>query len=292
MEMHQIRYFLAVCDTLNFTRAAERCNVSQPSLTRAIKGLEDELGGMLFRRERNLTQLTPLGEAMRDKLASVLAQTQQVKMTARRLLNLEQAPLKLGMMCTIGHQRTVGFLSRFIRDNEGIELAVCEATPGTLVADLLEGRIEAAFIGAPTPLHDRLVTRRLYREQFVVAFPPGHRFEQMNAVPLQDIHEERYLERLNCEFTAVFDALLTESGIDVSVPYRSEREDWIQGMVLAGMGISFMPQSLPSLPGLPTRPLIDPEIAREVELATVGGREHSPALKAFVDAVETHDWTM
>ena len=137
MEMHQIRYFLAVCDTLNFTRAAERCNVSQPSLTRAIKGREDELGGMLFRRERNLTQLTPLGEAMRDKLAPVLAQTQQAKMTARRLLNLEQAPLKLGMMCTIGHQRTVGFLPRFIRDNEGIELAVCEATPGSLVADLL-----------------------------------------------------------------------------------------------------------------------------------------------------------
>jgi len=218
MEMHQIRYFLAVCDTLNFTRAAERCNVSQPSLTRAIRGLEDELGGTLFRRERNLTQLTPLGEVMRDKLGPVLAQTQQAKMTARRMLNLEQAPLKLGMMCTIGHQRTVRFLSRFIRDNEGIELAVSEATPDNLVTDLLEGRIEAAFIGAPTPLHDRLVTRRLYREQFVVTFPPGHRFEHMNAVPLREVHEERYLERLNCEFTAVFDALLTARGIDVWCP--------------------------------------------------------------------------
>lgn len=292
MEMHQIRYFLAVCETLNFTRAAENCHVSQPSLTRAIKALEDELGGMLFRRERNLTQLTPLGDAMRTKLAPVLEQTHQAKMTARRLLNLEQTPLKLGLMCTIGHQRTVRFLSRFLRDNAGIELAVSEATPDSLIADLLEGRIEVAFIGTPTPLHDRLVTRGLYREQFVVAFPPGHRFEHMNAVPLRDIHEERYLERLNCEFTAVFDALLTERGIDVSVPYRSEREDWIQSMVLAGLGISFMPQSVPTLPGLPTRPLIDPEVVREVELVTVGGREHSPAVKAFVGAVRAHDWSM
>jgi len=67
--MHQIRYFLAVCETLNFTRAAEACNVSQPSLTRAIKGLEDELGGPLFRRERNNTHLTGLGETTRPRSA-------------------------------------------------------------------------------------------------------------------------------------------------------------------------------------------------------------------------------
>ena len=61
MEMHQVRYFLAVTQQLNFTRAAESCNVAQPSLTRAIKQLESELGGELFRRERNLSHLTELG---------------------------------------------------------------------------------------------------------------------------------------------------------------------------------------------------------------------------------------
>ena len=64
MEMHQVRYFLAVARVLNFTRAAEECHVAQPSLTRAIKQLEAELGGDLFRRERNLTHLTDLGQRM------------------------------------------------------------------------------------------------------------------------------------------------------------------------------------------------------------------------------------
>ena len=64
MEMHQVRYFLAVARTLNFTRAAEECHVAQPSLTRAIKLLEGELGGDLFRRERPRAMLTPLGERM------------------------------------------------------------------------------------------------------------------------------------------------------------------------------------------------------------------------------------
>jgi len=67
MEMHQVRYFLAVCDELNFTRAAEKCNVAQPSLTRAVKLLEGELGGELFRRERPRVILTPLAERAGDR---------------------------------------------------------------------------------------------------------------------------------------------------------------------------------------------------------------------------------
>jgi len=61
MELHQVRYYVALCKALNFTRAAEACNVTQPALTRAIQRLEEELGGPLFQRERNLTQLTELG---------------------------------------------------------------------------------------------------------------------------------------------------------------------------------------------------------------------------------------
>ena len=83
MEMHQVRYFLAVCELLNFTRAAERCNVSQPALTRAVKKLEDELGGPLFRRERNLTHLSDLGRMMKPHLEQSLAGATAAMATAQ-----------------------------------------------------------------------------------------------------------------------------------------------------------------------------------------------------------------
>ena len=79
MEMHQVRYFLAVCEALNFTRAAEACNVAQPSLTKAIRKLEDELGGELFRRERNQTQLTDLGQLMKPHIETIYSASEAAK---------------------------------------------------------------------------------------------------------------------------------------------------------------------------------------------------------------------
>src|SRR6185437_1258429 len=111
MEMHEIRYFLAVCETLNFTRAAERVNVTQPALTRAIQKIEEELGGQLFRRERNRTHLTDLGQLIRPQLEEVLKRSEAVKSAARGFLKLDNAPLKLGVMCTIGPLRFMSFLS-------------------------------------------------------------------------------------------------------------------------------------------------------------------------------------
>src|SRR3954454_18713418 len=88
MEMHQIRYFLAVCLTLNFTRAAEQCHVTQPALTRAIQKLEEELGGLLFRRERKLTHLTDLGNLVRPQLEQILKQSEQAHSAAKSFLQL------------------------------------------------------------------------------------------------------------------------------------------------------------------------------------------------------------
>lgn len=105
--MHQIRYFEAMCATMNFTRAAERCNVSQPSLTRAIQLLETELGGPLFNRERSNTHLTELGSLLRPHLAEVLAQARLARVRASALFTLSKARLKIGLSrgVALGHLR-------------------------------------------------------------------------------------------------------------------------------------------------------------------------------------------
>src|SRR6476469_9459846 len=99
MEMHQVRYFLAVSELLNFTRAAERCNVAQPSLTRAVKLLEDELGGPLFHRERANTHLSELGRMVKPYLEQVFAQAAEAKRHAVDFTRLSHTKLTIGMMC-------------------------------------------------------------------------------------------------------------------------------------------------------------------------------------------------
>jgi DNA-binding transcriptional LysR family regulator len=290
MEMHEIRYFLAVCDTLNFTRAAERCNVSQPSLTRAIQKLEAELGGLLFRRERAATHLTDLGELVRPRLEQIAKDAATVRTTANSFLRMKDAPLSFGIMCTIGPLRCVGFLSRFQKEHPGIELTLTEETPARLTELLQEGKIDVAVMAQPDPFPERFDVHLLYRENFVVGFPPGHRFEAMNAVRVADVGGESYLSRINCEYYDQLTDICVKCDAPLKDAYRSEREDWIQSMVMAGMGICFLPEFSPTLPGMHTRRLIEPEVVRAVSLVTVSGRRFSPAVATFVKALKTFKW--
>jgi LysR family hydrogen peroxide-inducible transcriptional activator len=290
MEMHQIRYFLSVCDTLNFTRAAELCNVSQPALTRAIQKLEEELGGLLFRRERSLTHLTDLGRLMRPHLEQVFQQTEMARTTAKSFLKLENAPLNLGVMCTVGPRRFVSFLSEFQARNPGIELSITEGTPQRLTQLLEEGTLDVAVAAQPEPFGERFDSIPLYKERFIVAVAPGHRFERQNAVRLTDVQGESYLSRVNCEFRDHIRKMREERGIEVRIVFRSERDDWIQTMTAAGMGFCIMPEFLPAAPGLVIRPITEPDIVRDVSLVKVAGRRFSPAVANFVRDIRAHKW--
>lgn len=282
MEMHQIRYFLAVCDSLNFTRAAEACNVSQPALTRAIKALEDELGGELLRRERNKTHLTELGRLVREPLALALAETERTKREAASFLSLGDAPLSLGVMYTIGPSRLVAMLEHLYRTAPGIQIKLRDGTPVAVQAALMAGETDLAILSRPDDPPERLELVPLYRERFVVAFPPGHRFARQNAVQLADMAGEHYLLRPECELRDVIRQTREQRGVAMNIRCESQREDWIQSMILAGMGCAFMPETMPMLPGIETRPLQEENLQREICLATVAGRRFSPAVRAFV----------
>jgi len=290
MEMHQIRYFLAVCETLNFTRAAESCNVTQPALTRAIQKLEEELGGLLFRRERSLTHMTDLGRLMRPHLEQVLGQAKAAKSTARGFLRLDDAPVNLGVMCTIGPLRFTTFITEFRRAHPGVEISLKEGVPGALSEMLMEGKLDVALMAQPDPFPERFDVHPLYREPFFIAFGPGHDFAGRNGIRVADLEGQAYLSRYNCEYRDQLGQMCEDRGVPLKRAYRSEREDWIQSMVAAGMGICFLPQYSVTIPGVQTRPFIDPPVIREVSLVTIAGRRFSPAIAAFVKAVKGYKW--
>jgi LysR family hydrogen peroxide-inducible transcriptional activator len=290
MEIHEIRYFLAVCRTLNFTRAAEQCNVTQPALTRAVQKLEDELGGLLFSRERGNTHLTELGRLMQPHLEEVMARTTAAKAQATRFLRLESAHLRLGVMCTIGPLRFVGFLNRFRADHPGIDLTLSESVPAHLSEALLQGELDIAVMAKADGFDERLRAEPLYAERFVIACSVGHRFARRNAVAMRDMDGEIYLQRINCEFRDILREQCEACGANLVRSYRSEREDWIQTMVAAGMGVCFLPEYSATHPGLVTRPVQDPEVSREVCLVTVAGRRWSSPLASFVQALRQYRW--
>jgi DNA-binding transcriptional LysR family regulator len=112
----------------------------------------------------------------------------------------------------------------------------------------------------------------------------------MNAVKTRDCGGESYLVRINCEYINHWDDFLRDNKIKMRVAYRSEREDWIQTMVMAGMGICFIPEFSPALPGLNTRPLTEPEVVRQISLVSVPGRRFFPAVGTFAQAVKRYPW--
>lgn len=290
MEMHEIRYFLAACETLNFHRAAERVHVGQPALTRAIQKLEAELGGYLFRREKGHVQLTDFGCLMRTHLDDVFQRSESAKRTARRFLSLEAASLTLGVMCTIGPLRFIGFLNAFREGHPGIAVTVIEGASSRLTELLTLGKLDIAVLARPEPFDRRLQAKPIYRERFGLAFSTGHPFEKRNAIQLTDVQGEAYLERINCEYGNHIDALCAGLGFEIRSAYRSEREDWILAMVAAGMGVCFMAEFSASQPGICHRPVVDPEIVREVSLVSMADRAPSPSVSAFAEAVRAYDW--
>ena len=121
MEMHQVRYFLAVTRTLNFTRAADECNVTQPSLTRAIKQLEAEMGGDLFRRERPAAQLTELGLRMHPLLQQCYDAASGARMLASSFKSGEVGALRIALSHSVDLSILVPFLDQIKRQFNRLE---------------------------------------------------------------------------------------------------------------------------------------------------------------------------
>jgi LysR family hydrogen peroxide-inducible transcriptional activator len=237
MELNEIRYFLALSQTLNFTKAAEQCHVSQPALTRAIRKIEEQLGGLLFSRERNKTHLTELGRLVHPHLAEAVAQTGVAQQAASRFLKLDQASLALGVMCTIAPVQFVSFLGQFRCEHPGIDLTLLEAVPDRLCEKLITGELDIALMARPEGFPAPLQATPLYGERFVIACAAGHRFAAKAEVPMAELDGEFYFSRINCEFRDYLADMCKDHGVQLVKSYRSEREDWILTMVAAGLGV-------------------------------------------------------
>jgi len=290
MEMQQVRYFVALAGTLNFTRAAEQCNVSQPALTRAIQQLEHELGGPLFHRERGNTHLSELGRMMLPYLQTVEESTKAARDQARAVKRLEHATLTIGTMCTIGPQLISELLVQFRTEHPDVEVRILDAGGPQMVEMLEKGDLEVAIVGVPGELPDILHQLPIFEERFVILLPPNHRLVAFDEIPAAELDQEPYVSRSNCEVFEPVRKELNNRGVLLRQVFSSPRDDWVQGMIKAGLGLGFFPEFSVTDPDLVVRPLVNPSFNRTIYLTTVRGRPHSPAVGAFVQEARRYRW--
>jgi DNA-binding transcriptional LysR family regulator len=184
--MHQVRYFLAVARTLNFTRAAEECNVAQPSLTRAIKLLEGELGGDLFRRERPHAMLTPLGERMYPLLKQCYDSAQSARSLAAMINDGEDGALKLAVSSSIELGLILSQVNELRKSFTELELKILRGGGLQVVEYLKSGEAELAVGTSVGESWDRLDSWDLFEEPFDIVFSRMHRFASHEMINLED----------------------------------------------------------------------------------------------------------
>lgn len=283
MEMHQVRYFAALCETLNFTRAAERCNVSQPSLTRAIKLLEDELGGPLFNRERNQTHLTELGRLMEPHLREVLEQARSAQARAASFFSLRCARLKLGVARGVTLDALRPTLRRYVAAFPDTEIELHDDLPASLRQALHQGEFEVVVLPYRPHEIDDLHYYALGEDRLHIILPEEHELAAEASVPLAALAGRPLVCGDGCSFWEAAERALRELGQEPAPKGIATRPDWLFELVSAGAGLGVAAHHDDLPPGLVSRPVADDGCSREISLTTKRGRLYSPPVKAFVD---------
>ena len=291
MELHQVRYFLAVASTLNFTRAAEQCNVTQPALTKGVQKLEQELGGQLIYRERQLTQLTDLGKEVLPMLERALASAETARRRAKEFQRKEVAPLKIGLAPSISASLILDLIAEIARFVPGLYVELREDAAEKLVDLLLEGEINAAMVGDVQDMPARIDDWLLFEERYVAVLAPTHRLANRPSISIDDLRETVLLERAGCDVAAKIQRLYFPEE-PPNLGHCSGHDLHLQHMAAAGFGVILAPEHMPRLPTLKTIPLEGDPVSREVRLLAVQGRRYSPALDAFVKAARLRDWSI
>ncbi len=290
MEMHQIRYFLAVARNLNFTRAAEQCNVAQPSLTRAIQKLEEELGGLLLHRERQNTHLTELGRLMLPHLERTYVAAQAAKDLARGVSKGEMAHLRIGILETVSAETLVGLFESLKSCLNGFELTLVRLPHKDLVSRALEGDFDLVFLSDAVELPDRMRSWNLFRETCHLVMRPDHALARHTAVPLTELAEVDMIDRLDCVDYERFRFVCASTEAQVRFRHHVQGTDELQRLVRAGFGVGILPASVPLLDNLTARPFAEESPARNVAIAVVAGRPFMTATEACLRLARSRAW--
>lgn len=290
MEMQQIRYFLSLAKTLNFTRAAEECKVSQPALTRAIQALEMELGGDLVRRERQNSHLTELGKRMLPLLQASYESASAAKELARSVANNVLAPLSVAVSHSLSLHVFAQELGELHRAFQGVQIRIVRGQAGEILELLRDGEAEIALAGPLDEEWVRLDKWALFEENFAIAIAKSNPLAGEARLSCQQLANTPLIRQPSCEMRPQAAQLLRETGLFNQYTHDVVTLDDQLALAQAGIGAAIVPTSAALPEDLVRIPFVDLDLRRTISAYAVAGRQRGPALAALLNLVRSADY--
>ncbi len=241
MDLYQIEYFIAIAEYGGFSIAAERLDVSQPSLSAGIKKLEKELGVVLFERGGRRALLTPAGKSFVEQAENI---RQQYRSALNKIRDFQARPiLKLGVVCTIRISSISNLLSQFRVKYPHIAIELQDSHRDEIDYWLEKGEIDLAltvFRGNENPK----TSLNICQQDLRLAVPETHPFAKRDniPIPLAELDGQPYIKRINCEYWRESPHLYESAGVHPHIVYIANQEEWVIHLIRAGLGISVIPE--------------------------------------------------
>ncbi len=242
MNIRDLKYLIAVAETEHFGQAADRCCVSQPTLSMQLKKLEEELGVQFFERSNKSVMITPVGKALAEQARQILGEINTLKQIASHAKDPLSGEFRLGIIPTMGPYLLPKLLPIMKKHLPKIELIVNENKTHVLLSELRSGLLDAIILALPVP-NEGLTAHDLFDEPFLLALPKGHALSKKNKVNLSDIENEELLllEEGHCLRDQALEACGKIGARDRS-GFKATSLETLRHLVAAGAGITLLPE--------------------------------------------------
>jgi len=293
LELRQIRYFIAICDEGNMSRAAARLFVAQPSLSEQIHKLEQELGLPLFTRLPRRLVLTPAGEAFRLHAARILEEVDLVQTRIDEVSAQSGQKIRVGVLPTLGNRLFPSVIAEFRRSNPGARIELREEISSLSVKHLLMDReIDVGVIRLDGKLASHLEASFFLREPLVALVPPGHLLMRSGEISLQEIADEPFLTlKPGYGLRELVLNVLKKAGVTPNITVEVSQLDFLIGLVEAKMGLTILPKlAVARERNVKQLQISDRHAFRELYLVWRKDipRESKAPLRKFIDILRTH----
>ncbi len=285
MEMHQLRYFVAVAETGSFSRAAERCHISQPSLSQQIMKLESTLGQQVFDRLGRRVALTDAGRLLLEHATTILAEVENVERQIRETHGTAHGNLCVGAIPTIAPYLLPPVIGAFVRRHPEVDITIQEDLTQPLIAATLAGEVDLSIVALPIS-DKRLHVETLLTEPLLLTMPREHPLTKKRRITLAEVSSERFilLNEMHCLGEQVT-SFCRHHAFEPRVACRSAQLSTMLTLIAAGQGVSLIPamaRDADQSRRRVYREIADDQPSRTIAVVWHHGRHLTPAMREFI----------